>query len=111
MASIIPSNRPEKPATEGRISGQQVDILLDSGATVSLISEECWERVKPEKVKRVTTSKDINIWGIDQGKLDWTELVEVELEIAEGKITRPLFVVRGVGRCLWYEASNQYRSC
>ena len=67
-----------------RIFNDNVSFLVDTGATVSLVSSKVWNRIKPSTAPRMNLV-NLRLVGVDGAPLQIQGSVTVELEIS-GKI-------------------------
>ena len=87
----------KRPKAKGRIAGSEVDFLLDTGASVSVISEELFNAQWGHwSVRRLPLPKHIRITGVTGHAIKIIDYVEVEIELLKKKMKRPMLVVSGL---------------
>ena len=73
------------------VFGSRVSFLVDTGAAVSLVSSEVWDRVKPTNAPRLN-HVDVNLVGVDGTPLQVQGSVTVELEMSGQIFVQELIV-------------------
>ena len=81
------------------INGKPLHFLLDSGASVSLLSKEAADKIGWKKARRVALSPTMTISGITGHGLELVDCVEVDINILGKTITRPMLIVDGITHC------------
>ena len=99
MCAISPKKKKSRPSIKAEINGQEVEFLLDTGASISLIAKDCWDRIKPDNYQQLPFSQSTRISGITGHGIQVVECVEININIMGREITRPIAIVEGVSHC------------
>ena len=78
-----------------RVFGNEISFLVDTGAAVSLVSREVWDRIKPTPAPRMNP---VGLWlvGVDGAPLHVQGSVIVELNILGQTLQQELIVVNAL---------------
>ena len=82
----------------GHINNQPTSILLDTGATTSVISEETWKksgRYHPEKLEKVDATLEV----ANGEHLTVKGRINVNLRLGNLQLLFPVLVVKGISQC------------
>ena len=88
-----------RPTVCGWVNGEKVHFLLDTGASVSLLSKETADRIGWEKARKIQLSPTMTISGITGHGLELMDCIEVNIKILGKTITRPMLIVDGITHC------------
>ena len=78
-----------------RVFSNEVSFLVDTGAAVSLVSSEVWERIKPSTAPRMNPV-GLRLVGVDGAPLQIQGSVTIELEISGKTFKQELIVVNAL---------------
>jgi hypothetical protein len=105
MTDKCKGDRKRRPRVQTQVNGTQIEALVDSGALVSVMSEQAFKTVwKHWKMQRLPIPAALNISGVNGEKFDVTGYVEISLTIKDEKtnevrsFTRPILVLSALGR-------------
>ena len=92
------------------VFSNEVSFLVDTGAAVSLVSSEVWERIKPPTAPRMNPV-GLRLVGVDGAPLQIQGSVTIELEISGKTFKQELIVVNaltseGILRLNFLEAND-----
>lgn len=93
----IKTTTSKRPKVTGKLAEKEVDFLMDTGASVSVVSEEIFNSLWGHwSVKRLPLPKHIRITGVTGHAIRIVDYVEVEIQIMNRKMSRPMLVVSGL---------------
>ena len=89
----------KRPKIMGKIGNRTTEFLVDTGASVSVCSEKmfktCWNSWNFNRLPLPPTLRLSGVTGHDINIIDY---VEMDLEIADKKLTRPIIIVSGLDK-------------
>jgi hypothetical protein len=94
-----------RPRVQTQVNGTQMEALVDSGASVSVMSERAFKTVwKHWNMQRLPIPAALGVLGVNGEKIDVTGYVEIPITIKDKKtnevrsFTRPILVLSGIGQ-------------
>ena len=86
-----------RPKLKGKIGDKQVEFLVDSGASVSVCSDimlkSCWNHWN---IRRLPLPQSLRLSGVTGHDINIVDYVEIEVEVENRKIYRPMLIVSGL---------------
>jgi hypothetical protein len=105
MSDKCKGDRKRRPRVQTQVNGTPMEALVDSGASVSVMSERAFKTVWEHwKMQRLPIPAALNVSGVNGKKIDVTGYVEIPLTIKDKKtnkvrsFTRPVLVLSGIGQ-------------
>jgi hypothetical protein len=105
MSDKCKGNQKRRPRVQMQVNGTQMETLVDSGASVSVMSERAFKTVwKHWNTQRLPIPAALNVSGVNGEKIDVTGYVEIPITIKDEKtyevrsFTRPILVLSGIGQ-------------
>jgi hypothetical protein len=102
MSDKCKGNRKRRPRVQTQVNGTPMEALVDSGASVSVMSKRAFKTVLEHwKMQRLPIPAALNVSGVNGEKIDVTGYVEIPLTIKDEKtnevrsFTRPVFPASG----------------
>jgi hypothetical protein len=85
----------KRPPVQTQVNGTPIEALVDSGASVSVMSEKAFKTMWEHwKMQRLPFPAALTISGVNREKIDITGYVEIPLQMEDGKtVGRLHFVV------------------
>jgi transposase InsO family protein len=95
-----PSFMDKRPFLEGKVNGVHTNFLLDTGACVSVISEELFRRIPNHwNLAAVPVEPGLRLSSASGDSLQLVGSFMFSLDIKGRNISRPLYVIRGLSQC------------
>jgi hypothetical protein len=98
-------DRKRRPRVQTQVNGTPIEALIDSGASVSVMSEQAFKTVWEHwNMQPLPIPAALNVSGVNGEKIDVTGYVEIPLTIKDEKtnevrsFTRPILVLSGIGQ-------------
>jgi hypothetical protein len=86
-----------RPKIAGKINGKETQLLLDSGASISLISEDLYDSLWANwKLQKLPLPASLRVTGVTGHNIQLVDYVEATIEILGKEFKRPLLVVKGI---------------
>jgi hypothetical protein len=105
MSDKCKGDRKRSPRVQTQVNGTQMEALVDSGASVSVMSERAFKIVWEHwNMQRLPIPAALNVSGVNGEMIDVTDYVEIPLTIKDEKtnevrsVTRPILVLSGIGQ-------------
>jgi hypothetical protein len=96
-------DRKRRPEVQTQVNSTPMEALVDSGASVSVMSEKAFKTVWEHwKMQRLPLPAALTVSGVNGEKIDVTGYVEIPLQMEDGKtgevrtFTRPVLVLSGI---------------
>lgn len=87
----------KRPRVRGKIGNNEAEFLVDSGASVSVVSETMFNSLWSHwTIRRLPIPRTLRISGVTGHTMSLVDYVEVELTILGRTFIRPLLVVSGL---------------
>ena len=87
----------DRPKVKAMVNGTEVECLMDSGASISVMSEKTLKTVWNQwKFFRLPMPNHLRVTGITGHRIQVVDYVQLELEILGKTIKRPILVVDGL---------------
>jgi hypothetical protein len=95
-------DRKRRPRVQTQVNGTPIEALVDSGASVSVMSEKAFKTMWEHwKMQRLPLPAALTVSGVNREKIDVTGYVKIPLQMEDGKtgevrtFTRPVLVLSG----------------
>jgi hypothetical protein len=105
MSDKCKGDQKRRPRVQTQVNGTQMEALVNSGASVSFMSERAFKTVWEHwNMQGLPIPAALNVSGVNGEKIDVTGYVEIPLTIKDEKtnevrsFTRPIFVLLGIGQ-------------
>jgi hypothetical protein len=105
MSDKCKGDRKRRPRVQTQVKDTPIKALVDSGASVSVMSEKALRTVWEHwKMQRLLIPAALTVSGVNGKKIDVTGYVEIPLTIKDKKtdevrsFTRPVLVLSGIGQ-------------
>jgi hypothetical protein len=105
MSEKCKGDRKRKPRVQMQVNGTPIEALIDSGASVSVMSKKAFKTVWEHwNMQRLPIPAALTVSGVNGKKINLTGYVEIPLTIKDEKtnevrsFTRPLLVLSGIGQ-------------
>jgi hypothetical protein len=105
MSEKCKGDRKRRPQVQKQVNGTPIEALVDSGASVRVMSEKAFKTVWEHwKMQRLPILAALTVSGVNSKKIDVTGYVEIPLTIKDGKtdevrsFTRLVLVLSGIGQ-------------
>jgi hypothetical protein len=98
-AAVGFSDDSKRPRIKGTINGAAVQFLVDSGASVSVVSERRFNGIWGEaELRRLPLPRHMRVAGVFGADIQVVDYVEAEMTILGRTNTRPILVVKGLSK-------------
>jgi hypothetical protein len=98
-------DRKRRPQVQTQVNGTPIEAFVDSGASVSVMSEQAFKTVWEHwNMQGLPIPAALNVSGVNGKKIDVTGYVEIPLTIKDEKtnkvrsFTRPILALSGIGQ-------------
>jgi hypothetical protein len=105
MSDKYKGDRKRRPRVQRQVNGTPMEALVDSSASVSVVSERAFKTVWEHwKMQCLPIPAALNVSGVNGEKIDITGYVKIPLTIKDKKtnkvrsFTRPVLVLSGIGQ-------------
>jgi hypothetical protein len=105
MSEKSKGDRKRRPRVQTQVNGTPMEALVDSSASVSVMSERAFKTVWEHwNMQRLPIPAALNVLGVNSEKINVTGYVEIPLTIKDEKtnevrsFTRPILVLSGIGQ-------------
>jgi hypothetical protein len=96
VAAVGFSDNSKRPRVKGTINGAAVQFLVDSGASVSVVSERMFDGIwGAAELRRLPLPRHLLVAGVTGPDIQVVDYVEAEMTILGRTKTRPILVVKG----------------
>jgi hypothetical protein len=97
VAPVGFSDDSKRPRVKGTINGTAVQFLIDSGASISVVSERTFDGIwGAAGLRRLPVPRRLRLTGVTGADIQVVDYVEAEITILGRTRTRPILVVRGL---------------
>jgi hypothetical protein len=97
IAAVGFSDDSKRPRVKGTINGTAVQFLVDSGASISVVSERTFEGIwGAAELRRLPLPRHLRVAGVTGAVIQVVYYVEAEMTILGRTKTRPILVVKGL---------------
>jgi hypothetical protein len=97
IAAVGLSDDSKRPRVKGTINGTAVQFLVDSGASISVVSERTFDGIwGAAQLRRLPLPRHLRVAGVTGADIQVVDYVEAEITIFGRTSTRPILVVRGL---------------
>jgi hypothetical protein len=97
IAAVGFSDDSKRPRVKGTINGTAVQFLVDSGASISVVSERTFDGIwGVAELRRLPLPRHLRVAGITGADIQVVDYVEAEMTILGRTKTRPILVVKGL---------------
>jgi hypothetical protein len=87
----------KRSKVKGTINGAAVQFLVDSGASISVVSERTFDRIwGAAEIQRLPLPRHLRVAGVTGADIQVVDYVEAEMTIFGRTMTRPILVVKGL---------------
>jgi hypothetical protein len=91
------SDDSKRPRVKGTINGTAVQFLVDSGASISVVSERTFDGIwGAAELRRLPLPRHLRVAGVTGADIQVVDYVEAEMTILGRTKTRPILVVKGL---------------
>jgi hypothetical protein len=104
MLEKCKGDRKRRPGVQTQVNGTPIEALVDSGASVSVMSKRAFKTVWEHwNMQRLPIPAALNVSGVNGKKIDVMGYVEIPLTIKDKEtnefrsFTRPILVQSGIG--------------
>jgi hypothetical protein len=95
IAAVGFSDDSKRPRVKGTINGTAVEFLVDSGASISVVSERTFDGIcGAAGLRRLPLPRHLRVAGVTGADIQVVDYVEAEMTILGRTRTRPILVVR-----------------
>jgi hypothetical protein len=99
VAAVGFSDNSKRPRVKGTINGAAVQFLVNSGASVSVVSERTFDGIwGAAEIRRLPLPRHLRVAGVTGADIQVVDYVEVEMTILGRTTKRPILVVKGLSR-------------
>ena len=93
---FTPSSR-DRPTKEGTVNNTQINWLIDSGATISIMATGLFDTINDnENLVRLPVSSSLSVSGVAGGDMTIRECVQLPIEMDGKTMYRPVLIVSGI---------------
>jgi hypothetical protein len=97
IAAVGFSDDSKRPRVKGTINGTTVQFLVDSGASISVVSERTFDGIwGAAELRRLPLPRHLRVAGVTGADIQVVDYVEAEMTILGRTKTRPILVVKGL---------------
>jgi hypothetical protein len=97
IAAVGFSDDSKRPRVKGTINGTAVQFLVDSGASISVVSERTFDGIwGAAELKRLPLPRHLQVAGVTGADIQVVDYLEAEMTILGRTKTRPILVVKGL---------------
>jgi hypothetical protein len=97
IAAVGFTDASKRPRVKGTINGTAVQFLVDSGASISVVSERTFDAIwGAAELRRLPLPRHLRIAGVTGADIQVIDYVEKEMIILGRTKTRPILVVKGL---------------
>ena len=79
--------------TVGEIAGELIEPIVDTGSTISIISEELKNKL-PEDIITVKPKSKVIVTTANRGQMDYKEQAQVSFKLGEKDFTQEMAVIK-----------------
>jgi hypothetical protein len=108
VAAVGFSDDSKRPKVKGTNNGAAVQFLVNSGASVSVVSERTFDGILgAAELRRLPLPRHLRVAGVTGADIQVVDYVEAEMTILGWTKTRPILVVKGLLAILGYDFIKQ----
>jgi hypothetical protein len=97
IAAVGFSDDSKRPRVKGTINRTAVQFLVDSGASISVVSDRTFDGIwGAAGLRRLPLPRHLRVAGVTGADIQVVDYVEAEITILGQTRTRPILVVRGL---------------
>jgi hypothetical protein len=97
IAAVGFSDNSKRPRVKGTINGTAVQFLVDSGASISVVSERTFDGIwGAAELRRLPLPRNLRVAGVKGADIQVVDYVKAEITILGRTMTRPILVVKGL---------------
>jgi hypothetical protein len=97
IAAVGFSDDSKRPRVKGTINGTAVQFLVDSGASISVVSERTFDGIwEAAELRRLPLPRHLRVAGVTGADIQVVDYVKAEMTILGRTKTRPILVVKGL---------------